>query len=187
LKFAAKGVDPAAIERSVSEHADRMLNARNALNSVRTRRAADDELEAGAEALRKGVSGAQLGALAKSAPSGRSLAVPLYALTSLIDRGLPADQALQRVQERLNARAGDEEFQRIATDLPSQSAAGQAHKPDVTGTDLANTKRGANTPGGRAVGRPATIPGNAGQTTRPTPKKPTTPPGRGSGRGEQLP
>lgn len=184
LKFAAKGVDPAAIEKSVSEHAERMQNAKQALEAARGRKADSDELEAGAEAMRKGVKGAELSELAKAAPAGRSLALPLYALGSLLDRGLPADQAIQRVYDRLSARAADAEFQRMATELPPQAAAGQAHKPELTGTDLAATKRPASTPVGRGTGGPpTTVPGNAGRDSRPTPKKPTTPPSRGSGRG----
>src|SRR6478609_9253914 len=54
LKFAAKGVDPKSIERSVNEQADRMENARAALESGRRTRPAGDEIEAGAEAMRKG-------------------------------------------------------------------------------------------------------------------------------------
>jgi hypothetical protein len=186
LKFAAKGVPAAAIERSVSEHVDRLFNARQALEAVPGRKAGGDELEAGAEALRKGIKGAELRNLAQAAPSGRSLALPLYALGSLLDRGLPSEQAIRRVHERLSARANDSEFQRMSNELPPQAAAGQANKPALTGPDLAATKRPPNIPVGgvgRVGGPPTTVPGNAGKDTRPTPKKPTAPPGRSGGRG----
>jgi hypothetical protein len=188
LKFAARGVPAADIERSVSEHADRLLNAKQALEAARGQKADSDELEAGAEALRKGVNGAELSELAKAAPSGRSLALPLYALGSLLDRGLPSDEAIQRVHDRLTARAADAEFQRISNELPPQAAAGQANRPALTGPDLAATKRPAGTPAagaGRTGGPPTTIPSNAGKDTRPTPKKPTSPPGRSGGTGGQ--
>ncbi|MGH7460730.1 MAG: hypothetical protein ACREMA_06840 [Longimicrobiales bacterium] len=183
LKFAAKGVDPAAIEQSVSEHIDRLVSARQALEAPRGRRADGGELEAGAEAVRRGIGPSGLSELASAAPSGRSLAVPLYVLANLLDRGLPADEAIQRVYDRLAARAGDEEIQKLTHELPPQAAAGQAHKPELTGTDLAKTKRPASTPvaRGRAGGPPTTVPGNPGKDTRPTPQKPTTPPGRGRG------
>src|SRR6266853_812358 len=58
LKFAAKGVDPKNIERSINEQADRMDVARAALAKGRASRPAGDEIEAGAEAMRKGVDGA---------------------------------------------------------------------------------------------------------------------------------
>src|SRR4029077_9160576 len=78
LKFAARGVRPDSIERSVVDHETRMERAKDALTKARGRRPADDEIEAGADALRKGVSGTSVEELARSAPSGRSLAVPLY-------------------------------------------------------------------------------------------------------------
>src|SRR5437762_6058334 len=74
LKFAAKGVAPRNIERSVNEQAERMENARAALETGRQLIPAGDEIEAGAEAMRKGVDASSVALLAKSAPSGRSLA-----------------------------------------------------------------------------------------------------------------
>lgn len=162
LKFAAKGVAPADIESSVKAQADRMAKAKNALQSARGTEPSDDEVEAGAEAMRHGVDGAQVSALAKSAPSGRSLAVPLYVIGSLMDRGLPSDAALQRVHDRLAAKASDTELQKLPNELPAQAVAGKAHKPSSTGTDLAATKRPAN-----AGGRPSTVPANGGTHGRP--------------------
>jgi hypothetical protein len=182
LKFAARGVDPRAIEKSVAEHADRMSGAQQALEAARGRGVRADELEAGAEVLRKGLSGSDLSDLAKAAPSGRSLAVPLYALGALLDRGLPADEAIQRVHDRLTARSADAEFQNMAAEPNPAAEAGQAHRPAVTGTDLAATKRPETAAAGRGgAGPPATIPANAGKDARPVPAKPTTPPGRGRG------
>lgn len=162
LKFAAKGVAPADIEQSVKDQAARMQQAKDALENSRGSKPADDEVEAGAEAMRRGVDGAQVSALAKSAPSGRSLAVPLYVIGSLMDRGLPSDAALQRVHDRLLAKASDADLEKMPAELPAQAAAGQAHKPSTTGKDLAATKRPAN-----AGGRPSTIPANGGGHGRP--------------------
>jgi len=161
LKFAAKGVAPADIEQSVKAQADRMAKAQNAL-AARGTRPSDDEVEAGAEAMRRGVDGAQVSALAKSAPSGRSLAVPLYVIGSLMDRGLPSDAALQRVHDRLVNKASDTELEKMPNELPAQAVAGKAHKPSTTGGDLAATKRPAN-----AGGRPSTVPANGGGHGRP--------------------
>jgi hypothetical protein len=164
LKFAAKGVAPSDIERSVSEQSDRMGKARDVLESARGRRPSDEEIEAGAEALRQGVDGKAVSALAKGAPSGRSLVVPLYVIGGLVDRGLPSDAALQRVQEKLTARASDAELEQ----LPSQAAAGQANRPDQTGRDLAGTMSG-----GRAgSGPPAGVPANGGSAARPAVSRP---------------
>lgn len=176
LKFAAKGVDPNAIAKSIADQEDRMEHAKDALEKVRGRKAGDDEIEAGAEVLRKGVDGAAVSELAKSAPSGRSLAVPLFVIGSLVDRGLPSDEALARVLARLQARATDADIANLPN-LPVQAAQGQSHKPATTGRPA--------TPGGQGVGvgaagtrpaggPPAGVPANGG-------KKPTTPPGKGRG------
>ena len=162
LKFAARGVAPADIERSVGEQADRMEVAKQALASARGR-APGDEIEAGAEAIRQGVDGAAVSALARSAPSGRSLAVPLYVIGSLAARGLPSDAALARVRDRLAAGASDADLEQLPAQLPAPAdAAGAARgRPGVVGRDLAGTRRAG---GG---GPPADVPANGGAKVRP--------------------
>src|SRR5688572_9525133 len=113
LKFAARGVPAADIEQSVNEHVERMQHAKDAIETGRGKKAEAGEVDAGAEAMRKGVDGAQVSALAKTAPSGRSLTVPLFVIGSLIDRGLPSDAALLRVQEKMQARASDRELEEL--------------------------------------------------------------------------
>lgn len=166
LKFAAKGVSPADIERSVAEHAERMRQAKTAIERGRPARAQGEEVDAGAEAMRRGVDGAAVSELAKSAPSGRSLAVPLMVVGSLVERGLPSDDALLRVQERLQARATDAELE----ELPGDVAAG---RPGTTGQDLARTKRPA-TAGRPATTPPVSLPQNPGTGT--SGRRPEVPP-----------
>jgi hypothetical protein len=178
LKFAAKGVDPKSIEKSIQEQVERMSDAKDALQKGRGRKPSDDEVAAGAEVLRKGVDGAKVSELARTAPSGRSLAVPLYVIGSLIDRGLGSDAALVRVQDRLKARATDVDLEQLPAELPAQAAGGQSHKPAETGRDLAATKRpgsaaGGGQGGGSGGGPPAGVPANGGRGSRPT-----TPPGQ---------
>lgn len=160
LKFASRGVPANEIERSIRATAVRMDSVKRAIERGRGVKAQGDEIDAGADAMRKGVSGGDVSALAKNAPSGRSLAVPLYVIGSLIDRGLPSDEALARVQERLAARASDRELE----EMPG--------KPSVTGRDLAATKRPANPPG--AGTPPVNVPRNPGT---PSSGRPTAPPG----------
>lgn len=161
LKFAARGVPAADIEKSVNAQADRMQKSKDAIEKARGKKAHGDEIEAGAEAMRKGVDGAKVSALAKSAPSGRSLAVPLYVIGSLVDRGLPSDAALKRVQDKLQARATDRELEQ----LPGSVAKGG--KPAMTGQDLAATKRPATAGKPATAGPPAGVPRNAGKGTSP--------------------
>lgn len=174
LKAASRGVAPKDIEKSVDDQIERMKTSKDVLQKARGKKPTGDEVDAGAEVMRRGVDGAKVSALAKAAPSGRSLAVPLYVVGSLMDRGLPSDSALRRVQQKLAARASDRELE----GMPGKRANAAANKPAVTGQDLAATKKPA-TPGaaaGRAGGPPAGIPANAGKPTAPT-----TPTGRGKG------
>lgn len=164
LKFAARGVAPADLERAVTDHAARLDGSRSALVAGRgSARPAPDEVEAGAEALRMGVDGEAVRALARSAPSGRSLTVPLYVLGSLVERGLPSDQALARVRERLMQRASDTDLERLPAGV------GRARGPDV-GPGSAGPGRPAG------AGPPAPLPGNGGARANPGG---TPPPGGG--------
>lgn len=168
LKFAAKGVAPQDIERSVNEQAQRMESARSALSSGRGSAPAGDEIEAGAEAMRKGVDGASVALLAKSAPRDRSLAVPLFVIGSLTDRGLPSDQALERVLARLNARASDADLERMPGELPAQATAGQTNRPAETGRDFGQSHRKPKARGRPATaGPPAGVPANGGEKSNP--------------------
>jgi hypothetical protein len=167
LKAAARGVKPADIEKSVDDNIANMGKSKDALEKARGRKPADDEVEAGADVIRRGVDGARVSELAKSAPSGRSLAVPLFVVGSLMDRGLASDAALQKVQEKLAARASDRELE----GMPGRSGDAAANKSAVTGQDLAATKKPTTT--GAAAGRgaggpPATVPANGGKGNRPT-------------------
>ncbi len=174
LKFAAKGVDPKAIERSVDEQAQRMESARSALVSGRGSKPAGDEIEAGAEAI---VDGPSVALLAKSAPRDRSLAVPLFVIGSLTDRGLTAPQALQRVLDRLNARASDADLESLPGELPAQAIAGQANRPSDTGREFGQSHKPTTTGRPATAGPPAGVPANGGaksnpgQSHRPPPKK----------------
>lgn len=161
LKFAARGVKPEDIERSVTAQAQRMERTSQVLEQARGRRASDEEVDAGAEAMRMGVDGAQIAELAKSVPSGRSLDVPLLVIGSLIDRGLPADEALSRVQLKLQQRASDMELERMPGDVAGRPA-------ETGGKSLANTKRPDAAGRPAAGGPPAGVPANAGSGARPT-------------------
>ncbi|MES2180201.1 MAG: hypothetical protein V4550_20260 [Gemmatimonadota bacterium] len=183
LKFAARGVNPSAIERAVAEHAARMEEVRETLLSARSRKPAGDEIEAGAEAVRKGVDGAKVSALAKSTPSGRSLAVPLYVIGSLVDRGLPSDSALRRVQERLTKRASDVEIEKLPDEVRAKGLAAADKKPAETGGEIVKIKKPDNPTGTGPITKapgapPSGVPANGGKTTKPN-TPPTTPPGQG--------
>lgn len=123
LKFAARGVAPAAIEKAVAEQAERLARARTVLHDARTQAPAADEIEAGAEALREGVDAEAIASLARSAPSGRSLSVPLFVMGTLATRGVPAADALRTVTERLQLHASDADLERLPDEATARSAA----------------------------------------------------------------
>jgi hypothetical protein len=163
LKFAAKGVAAASIERSVNEQADRMDAARSALVAG-GRSPAGDEIEAGAEVIRKGVDRSAVSLLAKTTPSGRSLAVPLFVIGSLADRGVPVSEALQRVLTRLQQKATDADLEAMPGDLPAQGASGREN-----GNNGRGNAYGRSGVSGRpaTAGPPAGVPANGGKKTNP--------------------
>lgn len=174
LKFAAKGVDPKNIERSVSEQAERMARARSAIMGGRAAKPRADEIEAGAEAIRKGVSGESVSMLAKSAPSGRSLAIPLFVIGSLTDRGLSSDQALKRVLDRLKARASDAELEALPGVALTRGDGAQSPKQNQGGRESGNSERPPVSGKPAVAGAPKGVPGNAGTKAnprRPSPKR----------------
>ena len=169
LKGAARNVPERDIERAVVAQAERLERVQDALSRVSSRRSSGAEIEAGAEAMRNGVDVSELVTLATSAPSGRSLDVPMHVLGSLVARDVPAKDALLAVLAKLDARAPDAEI----AQLPEQVATRPGGKPDATGRELAGSKR----PG--SVGAPpAGVPANGGADVRPAVPKPSTPSGR---------
>lgn len=160
LELAAKGVKPSDIETYVKRHAQGLEKAYAALTRGGRTHPAVDETEAAANAMSKGVDGRAVSELAKIAPADRPIAVPLFVLSSLMDRGLPSDEALAQVRTDLSARASDEQMQRRV--------------------GPANTERG---PGARPVDPPLSTPGS-GRISIPAvrgadaPAVPTGTPGR---------
>lgn len=172
LKFAAKGVQPSRIEGAVAEHATRLGRSKETLDRARGRRSSGEEIEAGAEALRLGVDGNAVAELARTAPSGRSVAVPLYVVGSLVSRGLPADSALARVRRRLEGRASDAEIEQLVLN-PAPGAAGRARAAELRDGSPGRASEGASRSQGRGAGAPG-VPRSGGERTKPERVLPST-------------
>jgi hypothetical protein len=114
-----------------------------------------EEIDAGAEAMRQGVDGRVVSELARTAPADRSLAVPLFVIGGLVERGLSADAALERVHERLRSRASDADLERLP---------GEVDRARLDGTRPVT--RPTTRPGD--TGRPANVPATGGRPTVPT-------------------
>jgi hypothetical protein len=188
LELQAKGMPPARIPDALGRLEQQMAAGKATLAAGGHTQPTDGEVEAAGTALGKGVDGSAISSVAKSAPSGRSLLVPITVLTALVDRGLPSDDALARVLAKLQARASDHEL----AALPEEADNGLSHKPATTGQALAATKRPdaappSTTPAGVtppqtlpptwvpvSAGPPSSVPANGGSATRPTvPSHPT--------------
>jgi len=142
LELSAKGVAPDRLAAAVNGMADRLETAREALAAPSRTPPTDDELEAAATALRKSIDGKTIRALAACAPSNRSVAVALVVVSSLVDRGLPVDEALRQVTQRLAAHASDRQLEQLAdlrnpTQAPSLASQDWSGKhPDAGRPDL---------------------------------------------------
>ena len=98
-----------------------------------------DEITAAATSMGRGVTGAQIAALAKQAPADRSLVVSFNTLNKLAARGQPIDQALAAVQAKLEAKANDDAIATLAGDAASPAAAPAA--PDAAAASSTNAAK----------------------------------------------
>lgn len=81
--------------------------ARAALVSAGRAQASQDELDRAASAIERGYTAAHIEAIAKAAPSDRSLVVAFDVLSKLSENGVPAADAVAKVQARLEAKDAD--------------------------------------------------------------------------------
>jgi hypothetical protein len=102
------------------------------------------EVEAAAAAMRMGVDGSSIQELARAQPTGRSLAVPMLVMGGLAQRGLPSDQALERVSARLAAQADDAALMNDVPRMGSGTAVGGM--PAQVGPTLAGVMAGFQVP-----------------------------------------
>ena len=122
-----------------------------------------DEITAAATAMEHGLTAAQIGAFAKTAPADRSLAVAFTTVNKLAARGQPVDQAVASVQAKLAAQATDDAIATLAGD-PAASAPAAAPAP-------AAVKAPATAPA--AAGAPAAAPAKpVADSAKAGPKKP---------------
>ena len=144
LEGVAKGRSAETVLAAVELLVGDMGRAQDALLQAAGRVPVGGEVEAATAAMRMGVDGEAISELARSQPSGRTLAVPLLVMGGLTERGLPSDQALAAVQDRLSAGAGDvgllRDFPQVGRDL------GQGLRPDQMGLGLASGFAGFQVP-----------------------------------------
>ena len=160
LEGAAKGRSGEEVRAAAHALSRDLGGARNALiEAGRTPEAS--EIEAGAAALGMGVDGKTISEVARQAPSGRSLTVPITVIGQLVERGLPSDEVLAEVLARLEQRLEDREL----AELPGQAGRliAEGHRPADVGLTLASQRAGRTLP----AGPPASVPRNNGNPDRP--------------------
>lgn len=110
LELTAKGIAPLAVERQVGADAAALSLARRALAEGGALAPRPGEIEAAAAAMRRGVSAGAISALAAAGAPTRPLALPLFVVSSLIDRGATVERAVTVVAARLTAGVPDDEL-----------------------------------------------------------------------------
>lgn len=175
LEGVAKGRGADEIVAAVQASARDMGLALDALRAA-GRSPGPGEIEAAAAAMRMGVEGSAISELARSQPSSRGLAVPLLVMGGLASRGLPSDDALGMVADRL-ARGPDD-----AALLGAFGGVGRGLGSDVP-PGLAGPAMGAG-PGGlnmpaAGINVPVGPPADVGGRPRNVPGRPDRPRGPG--------
>ena len=160
LEGAAKGRTAEEVHAAAASLARDLGVAREALRQARPD-PSEGEMLAGAMAMRMGVDGAAISAVARQAPSGRSLTVPITVLGALVGRGLPSDDAIAAVLARLEARRDDRDLAELPSDAGRLIA--QGVRPSEVGLSLASQRAG------RPVGPPADVPRNGHPSNRARP------------------
>jgi hypothetical protein len=103
----AKGASDAQLAASAHAMRVNLESAEEAMVSAGRSQPSEPEVERGAYAMERGYTRAEIAAVAKSAPSDRSLVVAFDVLARLSARGVPVSQALAQVQSKLESRASD--------------------------------------------------------------------------------
>lgn len=117
LEMRAKGASPKLVERRVMLFARMLADAQAAMTMASDTAPSDAEITAAAAALARGVTSAALRDFVELAPRDRSLALPLFVVSSLVDRGLTPRDALGRVGMAMSAHATDEELLALPDEL----------------------------------------------------------------------
>lgn len=186
LEGAAKGAPLERLLLAGGRVVEDLATARSALEQG-GRIPLPEEIEAGAVAVDLGVGGGALAGLAASAPSGRSLVVPLAVVAELVGRGLPVDHAIAAVRSRLDLASSDVELAalpEIAAQLLAEGASAE-FVADWALRGPPSVRLPSSMVPGSAIpvggGPPIAIPPSAGAPGS-RPRGPVGPPGR-PGRG----
>lgn len=111
----AKGASETAVIASAGKVKANLEASQEAMVAAGRQHPSDEECERGEAAMERGVTKAQITAVAKSAPHDRSLVVAFDVLAKLAARGVPVTQAVAQVQTNMTSGASDAALSALAT------------------------------------------------------------------------
>ncbi len=139
----AKGASEASIIASTGKVKANLEATQSAMVSAGRMHPSDEEMERGESAMERGVTKAQITAIAKSSQGDRSLVVAFDVLAKLAARGVPVGQAVAQVQANVTSGASDATLAALVT--ASGGAAGNANGANA-GANATGNAAAANRP-----------------------------------------
>lgn len=134
LEGAARRIPSDRILRVVREHAMALVEAKQALGD----RSSDDELEAGAIALRAGLDGRAL-EVVRASRSKSPIVVPLVVLTDLVRRGVPMGNARDAVANLARSPRSDDVLLGLQATVAKNAQRGPGMALDALNRYVRNT------------------------------------------------
>jgi len=128
----AKGASEAVIIASAAKVKANLEATQDAMVSAGRAHPSDEECERGASAMERGVTKAQIRAIAKSTQGDRSLVVAFDVLAKLTLNGVPGDQAVAQVQAKVSAGASDASLTSLVTAAAASNSANAAASANAT-------------------------------------------------------
>jgi hypothetical protein len=119
----AKGANETAVIASAGKVKANLEASQEAMVAAGRSHPSDEECARGESAMERGVTKAQITAIAKSAPGDRSLVVAFDVLTRLAARGVPVTQAVAQVQTNMTSGAGDAALTALVTAAANSNGA----------------------------------------------------------------
>lgn len=165
----AKGASEAQVAAASGRALAELQASYDAMVKAGRKEPSDAEVARGGELVARGFTSAQIEAVARKAPSDRSLVVAFETLTSLQARGASTARAAARVEQLLAARASDEQLHDVAvnataaahSDVVLRRGAGSANGAAAAGV----AGSAAGVAGSAAAGAGAAATGAVGQGT----------------------
>ena len=136
----AKGASEAAVIASAGRVKANLEATHDAMVAAGRVHPSDEECDRGEAAMERGVTKAQIQAIAKSTQGDRSLVVAFDVLAQLAARGVPVGQAVAQVQQNVSGGASDASLTALVNATGAANSASASGHTAVSGTATAATK-----------------------------------------------